>query len=558
MHTNIINYLFYMKKFAELAALAALVVLASSCGASKAKQMQMADNVKVNCTPEVLTLIGENIPAEIAVTYPDGYFAPKATMLVTPVLVYEGGEVKGTTYKYQGEKVKDNNKVISSKGGTVKEKMNFKYVKGMEKSRLELRSSVLYGGKTYAVPAIKVADGLNTTAHLVERDGAYHFKADEYQDVIHEVTEAQIMYDVNSANVKSSELRSESIQILKQALKDVANDPRYTLKGTKVVAYASPEGGENLNAKLSDKRGASAKQAWSQITSRKGQKGVEVESRGQDWEGFQEAIEKSDIDDKNLILRVLSMYSDPAVREREIRNMSQVYTEINKSVFPDLRRARYIMEADYQNFTDAELEELAEKAIETLDEEGLMRVAANTDSKERKAALYKRTYDVFNSNKGAYNLAVLALNDGRNAEAEEWLSKISKDDADVLNAKGICELRKGNLDAAGKLFSQSGSDEAKASLGAIAIVKGDYATAASYAPYMKGTNKALALLLDGQTAEAEKALTCKCAKADYLRAVIAARKGDKAGVKKYLDSACAKDPALKARSMKDVEFAKFN
>lgn len=546
-----------MKNYVKLAAFAALVVLASSCGASKAKQMQMADNVKVKCTPAVLSLVGENISADIVVTYPDGYFAPKAILAVSPVLVYEGGEVAAGEFKYQGEKVKDNYKVVSSKGGTVKEKVNFKYVKGMEKSRLELRSKVLYGGKVYDVPAIKVADGVNTTAHLVSTDGLYSFKADEYQDIIHEVTEAQIMYDVNSANVKGSELRSESIMILKQALKDVANDPRYTLKGTKVVAYASPEGGQSLNAKLSDKRGASAKQAWSQITTRKGQKNVEVESRGQDWEGFQEAIEKSNIDDKNLILRVLSMYSDPAVREREIRNMSQVYTEINKSVFPDLRRARYIMEADYQNFTNEELEELAEKAIGTLDEEGLMRVAANTDNKERKAALYKRTVDVFGSNKGAFNLAVLALNAGNNAEAEQWLAKITKDDADVLNAKGVCQLRKGNVAAAEALFTQSGSDEAKANLGAVAIIKGDYAKAASLSSYMKGSNKGLALLLNGQVDQAEKAMTCKCAKADYIRAIIAARKGDKAGVKKYLDSACSKDAALKARSTKDVEFAKF-
>lgn len=546
-----------MKNFAKLAAFAALVVLASSCGASKAKQMQMADNVKVSCTPEVLALIGENIPVEISVTYPDGYFAPKAILAVAPVLVYEGGEVVAGEFKYQGEKVKDNYKVVSSKGGTVKEKVNFKYVKGMEKSRLELRSKVLYGSKVYDVPAIKVADGVNTTAHLVCTDGVYSFKADEYQDVIHEVTEAQIMYDVNSANVKSNQLRSESIMVLKQALKDVANDPRYTLKGTKVVAYASPEGGQSLNAKLSDKRGASAKQAWSKITSRKDQKNVEVESRGQDWEGFQEAIEKSNIDDKNLILRVLSMYSDPAVREREIRNMSQVYTEINKSVFPDLRRARYIMEADYQNFTNEELEELAQKAIGTLDEEGLMRVAANSESVERKAALYKRTVDVFGSDKGAFNLAVIALNAGNVAEAEQWLAKIKKVDADVLNAKGVCQLRKGNAAAAETLFNQSGSDEAKANLGAVAIIKGEYAKAASLSSYMKGCNKGLALLLNGQLDQAEKAMTCKCAKADYIRAIIAARKGDKAGVKKYLDSACSKDAALKARSTKDIEFAKF-
>lgn len=547
-----------MKRFLTVLSFAALAVVAASCGASKAQQMAMADNVVINCNPEVLTLqAGDVIPADLTVTYPKGYFAPKAMMYVTPVLVYEGGEQKADRLVYQGEKVQDNYKVVAEQGGTVTEHFNFKYEPGMEVSHLELRSVVVYGEKSFNVPAVKVADGLNTTLLLADTGGNYGPKADGYQSVIHEVAEGQILYDVNSANVKNSELRSQSIKELQEALAAMAADPRYTVTGTQVVAYASPEGGASLNAKLSDKRAGSAEAAWKKISGKKADE-LEVKSMGQDWEGFQEAISKSNIEDKDLILRVLSMYSDPAVREKEIRNMSQIYTEINKKVFPDLRRARFITEADYQNFTDEELEELAEKAIGTLDEPGLLRVAANSDSRDRKIALYQRAAQVYGSDKANFNIAVLCLDAGSIEEAEEYLAKFKdKKDADYLNALGVCELRKGNLTKAATLFTQSGTEEAKKNLGVVDLLNGDYAAAVNKLDGTKGCNAAVAYLMIGQTDKAASALTCQCGKSDYVRAIIAARKGNSADVKKYTESAFTKAPALKDRFQKDVEFANF-
>ena len=546
-----------MKRLTVILSFAVLTVLAASCGASKAQQMAMADNVKVSCNPEVLTLGADNkIPVDITVTYPDRYFAPKAMMTVTPVLVFEGGEQKGEKFIYQGESVKDNYKVVAANGGTVKEHLEFTYEPGMEKSRLELRSVVSYGDKNFDVPPIKVADGLNTTVLLADLSGYYSPKADGYQEIVHEVAEGQILYDVNSSNVKGSQLRSRSIRELQAALAEMEADSRYTITGTQVVAYASPEGGEKLNAKLSDKRAGSAEDAWKKISGKK-DADVEVRSMGQDWEGFQEAISKSNIEDKELILRVLSMYSDPAVREKEIRNMSQIYTEINKKVFPDLRRARFITEADYKNFSDEELEELAEKAIGTLDEAGLLRVAANSDSRDRKIALYKRAADVFGSDKANFNIAVLCLDADSIDEAEEYLAKMNDKDEDYLNAKGVCELRKGNLNAASVLFTQSGSAEAKLNLGIIDFLHCKYASAAKKLDGSKGCNAAVAYLMDGQADKALSSLTCKCAKSDYLRAVASARKGDRNGVEKYSASAVEKNPGFKDRMAKDVEFANF-
>lgn len=545
-----------MKRIFKIFALCGLVVAAASCSKSRAEQMKLAENVKVSCTPEVLALVGDKIPAEITVTYPAKYFHPKATLEVTPVLVYEGGEQAAQTFTYQGEKVKDNYTVVAYGGGTVKESVSFKYAKGVEKSYLELRSVAYYNGKPIEIPAIKVADGCNVTQMLATTGGEYEFKKDAYQDVIKESAEGQILYDYNSANVKNSQLRSSSVKELQAALEEIESDPRYTVTGTRVVAYASPEGGQKYNAKLSDKRAASAKKVWKKVTGGMEADNLEIKSMGQDWEGFQEAVQKSDISDKELILRVLSMYSDPAVRESEIRNMSQVYTEINKNVFPELRRARFIADVDYQNFSEAELEELSRKAIDVLDEEALLRVAAKSDDPARKAELYKVAVKKFGSDRANFNLAVLALNEGKIDDAAKYLGAVKDADADVVNAKGVCELRKGNYDAAAKLFKQSGTTEAKANLGTVSLLEGKYSEAASELAGTGSHNTAVAYILAGQLDKASAAITCNCPRSNYLRAIIAARKGKASDVAKYLEIA-KKNPELKARAEKDVEFANY-
>ena len=545
-----------MKRIFKVFTLCALVVAAASCSKSRAEQMKLAENVKVNCTPEVLALVGDKIPAEITVTYPAKYFHPKATLEVTPVLVYEGGEQAAQTFTYQGEKVKDNYTVVAYDGGTVKESVSFKYVKGVEKSYLELRSVAYYKGKPIEIPAIKVADGCNVTQLLATTGGEYGFKKDAYQDVIKESAEGQILYDYNSANVKNSQLRSNSVKELQAALEEIEADPRYTVTATKIIAYASPEGGQEYNAKLSDKRAASAKKVWKKVTGGMEADNLEVKSMGQDWEGFQEAVQKSNLSDKDLILRVLSMYSDPAVRESEIRNMSQVYTEIDKTVFPELRRARFIADVDYKNFSEAELEELSRKAIDVLDEEALLRVAAKSDAPARKAELYKIAVKKFGSDRANFNLAVLSLNEGKVDDAAKYLDAVKDQDADVVNAKGVCELRKGNYDAAAKLFKQSGTTEAKANLGTVDLLEGNYSQAAAELDGTGSHNTAVAYILAGQLDKASAAITCNCPRSNYLRAIIAARKGNASDVAKYLEVA-KKNPAFKARAEKDVEFANY-
>ena len=548
-----------MKNIFKIFLLFAAVVVAASCGKSRAEQMKLAENVQITCTPEVLALVGDQIPVELTVTYPDGYFHPKAILEVTPVLVYGGGEEqKGPTYIYQGEKVLDNFTVVPKTGDTVREKFAFNYAEGVEQAYLELRGVARYKDKEIAIPAVKVADGTIVTQLLAETEGYYSYKKDNYQAVLHEQTEGQVMYDYNSSTIKGSELRSQSIKELQAALAAIEADPRYTVTGTSVVAYASPEGGQAYNAKLSDQRAASAEKAWSQVTGDKNAPdNLEVRSIGQDWEGFREAVAKSDIEDKALILRVLSMYSDPAVRENEIKNMSKVYTEINKNVFPELRRARFITEMDYQNFTDEELVELSRSAIDLLDEEGLLRVASITTDASRKTVLYNKAVNKFDSDRARFNLAAMALDDERPDAAARQLDAIKAQDADLLNARGVVELQRGDRKAAADWFRKAGTAESKANLGLIELMEGRYDAAAKQLAGTKGVNGAIASLLAGNLDEAEARVTCKCGHAEYVRAIIAARKGDADGVKTHLANLEAKDKQLYEKSRTDIEFAKY-
>lgn len=545
-----------MKRVLNLIALAVLVLAAASCSKSRVEQMAMADKVITKCNPELLSVVGGKIPATITVTYPKDYFHPEAIMVVTPVLVYEGGQQTGESVIYQGESIKDNNRVIYKAGGTEILKSEFQYVPGVENCHLELRSVAFYGEKRIEIPTRKVADGCNCTSLLADVNGIYQYKKDDYQYVLHQSAEGQILYDVNSAEVKKNQLRSQSIEELQYALAEIMDDDRITVTGNQVIAYASPEGGQDLNAKLSDKRASSAKQAWNSISKGMESGDVQIQSIGQDWEGFQEAVSNSNIEDKELILRVLSMYSDPAVRESEIRNMSEIYSEIKGKVFPALRRARFVTNYDFQNWSDEELEELSHKAINALDEEGILHVAANSQDKDRKRDLYTLAADKFGSQRAIYNLGMLYLDAGIPSLAESWLGKVENPDADVVNAKGVVAMQRGKYDEALDFFKKSGTADAKANLGTLNILNGNYEQAAADLAGSGKLNEALADILAGKLDKASGVLrNLDGAKADYLRAIIAARKGEVSAAKAALKAATSADDSLKERAVKDVEFA---
>ena len=542
-----------MRKEIKNLAMAIVAIAAVGC-ASPEKMAEMAESVTVTCDPSPLEVVAGKIDATVSVTYPADYFHKKAILEVTPVIVFDGGEAAMTPFMYQGEKVKDNYTVVSSDGQTVTEKVHFDYVEGMEACHLELRGVVIYKARTWDLPIKKVADGANTTYMLVGLGGkAGHvaYKADNYQEVIPQTAEGQILYTINSADVRRRELKSESIKDFQAALDEIKANERKTLKGTEVVAYASPDGGETLNAKLSDKRSKSGAKAWSKVIGGREVADPEVKSVGQDWEGFQELVAKSDIEDKDLIIRVLSMYSDPAVRESEIKNMSEVYTVLKKEVLPELRRARFIANVEYQNYTAEELLKLVDENSDVLDEEALLRSASLVKDLDAKEAIYKKAVDKYNSDRAQFNLGVVYLEKGNLGKAEKAFAKVETKDADLKTAEGVIALRNGDLAAAQKAFAAAGDTENQA---VVDILNGNYAKAAAALKGTNSFNEALADVLTGNLSAASAALKCNCPKSEYLRAIIAARQGNKAEVAAHLAKA-SECEALKARAEKDIEFA---
>ena len=547
-----------MKKGMKLLAAVIMGISAVACS-SYEKMVKMAENVRVTCDPEILEVVADNIDADITVTYPADYFHPKAILEVTPVLVYNGGEAIMKPFVYQGEKVKDNYKTVSSNGQTVREHIHFDYVEGMEQAQLELRAVARYKTRYAVLPTRKVADGCNTTYKMIDASGYVSYKADNYQEDIKQTEEGQILYSINSADVANKELKNQSIKDFQAALDEIKANERKILTGTEVVAYASPDGGKTLNDKLSDNRAKSGEKAFNQVTKGKEVGETEVRSIGQDWEGFQELVSKSNIEDKDLILRVLSMYSDPAVRESEIKNMSEVYTSLKSTVLPELRRARFIANVEYQNYTSEELLKLVDDNIDVLDEEALLRAASLVRDNDKKADLYQKAADKFGSDRARFNKGVALLAAGKVAAAETAFNQVQTKDGELENALGVIALQKGDYQEAARRFAKAGTDEAKWNMGLYDVLSGNYEKAAQELADTKGCcfNRSLAYILADRLNDAEKSLMCQDARANYLRAIIAARKGDATGVQTNLAKVRSADAELAARAEKDIEFAQY-
>ena len=549
-----------MKKSFKILSSAVLGLAAVACS-SPEKMAEMAESVSVQCDPAVLEVVANNINATVSVTYPADYFHSKAILEVTPVLVYEGGEVEMAPFTYQGEDVKDNYKVISSDGSTVTEKVSFEYVPGMEKSYLELRGVVKYKKKVIEMPAKKAADGANTTYMLVKTDGSLAYAPDAYQAVIAEQNEAQILYLINSATVRPSQLKSDEIKAFQEFLTNLKADERRELVSTDIIAYASPDGKEDFNAELSERRAKTASDAFNKkINSKKIgiETTVNTTNVDEDWDGFQALVSNSNIEDKDLILRVLEMYSDPAVREREIKNMSEVYTTLKKDILPELRRARFIANIEFTNYSNEELTALVNDNIEILDEEALLRAASLLEDANQKVTVYQKAIEKFNSDRAKINLGVAYLVLDKNAEAENALASVSdKNCAYYNNAMGVVALRKGDNEAAAAAFNKSSLKEAQYNMAVIDILNGNYADAASKLNGAASFNEALVNILNDNLDAASNILgDAQCACMSYLKAIIAARQGNVEAANAALETA-SKDEALAERAENDIEFAKI-
>ena len=540
-------------------------VVMSSCG--KLGDLS-ADNFKVNPTP--LEAVGGEVPATINGVFPEKYLKKKAVVTVTPVLKYEGGEALGQSATFQGEKVEGNGTEISYKvGGTYTMKTSFEYIPAMLSSELYARFDAKVGKKSVSIPEVKIGYGVLSTSELQKQCAVTASTAkDAFQRIIEQKQEASIKFLINQANLRASELSNVSIKQLVDILKEI-NDMQEerALQNIEISAYASPDGSYAFNEKLAEKRqNASSKYLKKELKKIKMNAEVDTKFTAEDWEGFQELVSKSNLQDKEVILRVLSMYQDPEEREQQIRNMSSVFTEIAEGILPELRRARLIVKYEVIGRSDEQiLAQFTEDASKLSVEELLYGGNVLVQDAATRKQWYEKTTKLYPNDYRAYNnLAQLAIMEGNTAAAQNWLQKAKNVNAKApeINANmALLALKSGDVAKAEVLMGQaSGSDTYNEVLGNVNIAKGNYTQAQQNLTSAQTNSTALSQILNKDYAAAKKTLAAiktPDATTSYLKAVVAARTNDAGAVKANLKAAITSDSSLKARAANDVEFANY-
>lgn len=545
--------------------LVALLVLAlSSCG--KMGELS-ADYFTTN--PEVLEAVGGKVPVTITGKFPEKYFKKNAIVEVTPVLRWNGGEAKGQSATFQGEKVEGNDQTISYKaGGTYTMKASFDYVPEMAKSELYLDFKIKRGKKEYTIPSVKIADGVIATSELPTVGSANAaYAADAFQRIIKQAQQANIMFLIQQANLRASELKSDSLKAFNKKVVEVAGDTKnYKLNNIEISAYASPDGGVELNTGLAEKRQDNT-ETYLNKELKKGKIETQVDTKytAQDWEGFQELVSKSNIQDKDLILRVLSMYQDPEQRETEIKNISSVYKTLADEILPQLRRARLTANYDVIGRSDEEINEAFDTDAKVLSVEELLYAATLTNDNARKEAIYKKTVELYPSDCRAYNnLGMMAYAAGDKAAAENYFKQALSKNASSAEANtnmGLCELVKGNVANAETYLSKStGANTANEALGNLYIKQGQYDRAVNAFGDTKTNSAALAQILAKDYNKAKNTLNAvknPDAYTDYLMAIVGVRTNNADLVKSSMAKVAQKDASLAAKAQDDREFAKY-
>ena len=543
--------------------MAMVVALFSSC--SKKMGELSADYFTV--TPQVLEAVGGKVPATINGKFPEKYFNKKAVVEVTPVLKWNGGEAKGQPATFQGEKVEGNDQTISyTMGGSYTMQTSFDYVPEMAKSELYLEFKATIGKKVVTIPAVKVADGVISTSELVNNTLGNANPAlgeDAFQRIIKEKHDANIMFLIQQANIRSSELKTA-----KEFNKEVANvneAANKKISNIEVSAYASPDGGVSLNTTLAENReGNTTKMLSKDLKKAKIDAPIDAKYTAQDWEGFQELVSKSNIQDKELILRVLSMYQDPAQREQEIKNISSVYKTLADEILPQLRRSRLTLNYEIIGKSDEEIAKLASSNPSELNVEELLYAATLTNDPAKQEAIYTQATKQFPNDYRAFNnLGKLAYQAGNVDKAESYFKKAASVNAspEVNMNLGLISLIKGDKAAAETYFGKAaGTKELGESMGNLYIAQGQYERAVNSFGDSKTNSAALAQILAKDYNKAKNTLANverPDAYTDYLMAVLGARTNNSSMVTSSLKSAVAKDPSLAKKAATDLEFAKY-
>ena len=545
--------------------LVALLVLAlSSCG-----KMGELSSDYFTTNPEVLEAIGGKVPVTINGKFPEKYMKKKATVEVTPVLRWKGGEAKGQPAVFQGEKVEGNGQTISYKvGGSYTMKASFDYVPEMANSELYLDFKITKGKKTYTIPSVKIADGVIATSELpTAASSNASYANDAFQRIIKDAQTANIMFLIQQANLRNSELNSDDMKEFHKKVAEINADTKnYKLNNIEISAYASPDGGVELNTGLAENReNNTEKYMQRQLKKGKIDANLDAKYTAQDWEGSQELVSKSNLQDKDLILRVLSMYQDPEQRETEIKNISSVYKTLADEILPQLRRARLTANYDIIGRSDDEINEAFNTDAKVLSVEELLYAATLTNDNARKEAIFTKTTQLYPNDFRAYNnLGELAFAAGDAAKAESYFKQAASKNANApeVNANlGLCELVKGNVAAAESYLGKAtGANAANEALGNLYIKQGQYDRAVNAFGDAKTNSAAQAQILAKDYNKAKATLSAiknPDAMTDYLMAIVGARTNNASLVSSSIKSAIAKDASMAQRAANDREFAKF-
>lgn len=554
-----------MKKLSFLLSL--LVILFCSCS-SKMREIP-ADYFTV--TPSVLEVVGTEIPVTIDGKFPAKFFNKKSVLVITPVLKYDGGVATAESVTFQGEKVRGNNRtILYDKGGNFTIKMAFDYIPAMEKASLYLRFNVKKGDKVYSIPEVKIADGCISTSQLYRttaKTANIALGEDAFQRVIKQAKEANIMFLIQQTNLRAAELNSDEMKDLVAAMKDVATDvENKVIDNVEVSAYASPDGGMSLNTDIATGReNNTSKYVRKQMDKAKLEGYVDTDYTAEDWDGFRELVSKSNLPDKEIILRVLSMYSEPEEREQQIKNISSVYSELADEILPQLRRARITLNYQLIGRSDDEIVEQFAADPKVLSLEEILYSAILTDDVNKKKEIYSTATTLYPADyRGYNNLGVLAYNAGDYDTAADYFAQAAKVDknAPEVNVNfGYMELLKGNVAAAESHIAVGANAKAgDEALGNLYIAQGLYGRAAYLLEKNATNSAALAQMLDGDYSTAKRTIASiqePDATTHYIKAVLGARTGNASLIYDGLRSAIKLDPSLATKALNDLEFAKY-
>lgn len=523
-------------------------------------------------TPTPLEYVGGEVPATISAKVPAKFLPKKGVIACVPVLRWDGGEMKGASKIFQGEKYEGNNTVISYKeGGTATMKMSFPYQQEMASSELYMQFTAKKGKKGYNIPEVKVGYGVVATATLVSeaaRTSGKSIAPDNFQRIISQKQEAAVKFLINQANLRGSELNSENVKEFIAKMKEIKNDEKgLAIRNVEVSAYASPDGKYAFNEKLAEKRGEVSEQYVNkQLKAQKLSTNVDTKYTAEDWDGFKELVSQSNLQDKELILRVLSMYQDPEQREQEIRNVATVYKDLADAVLPELRRSRLTINYDVIGRSDEEIVEQCKADATKLSIEEIL-YAGNSiaQTAAEKEQYYNKAKEVYPSDYRAYNnLGVLAMNEGNTVKAENYFKEALAKDANAAEPNAnmsTISLINGDFKAA-ELYVAKGVNAPSAddNMGNLYVAQGKYDMASSKLGKSYNNSAALAQILSKDYASASNTLNnikTPDALTYYLKAIVAARQNQEADILANLKQSIQLDGSYKIKAQSDCEFYSY-